>query len=477
MNDIDKLGANDIARTYLLAYCAMQMDTFQAAPHHVAIAKKLEAIERGEITRLIIMMPPRHGKTLLAAEFFPAWYMGRNPERQVIYATYAYERATDVGRSVRNQLQDELFKEVFPGCNLSPDSKGANKLSTLEMGNYFSVGVGGPITGRGAHLFIIDDPIKGREDAESATKRRRLVEWFQSVAYTRLMPQNAIVLIMTRWHFDDLAGWLMAEKSHENWDILELPAIADEDDDVIGRVSGDALWMDAYPLPRLKTIRNTIGTREWSALFQQRPVPEGGGMVQLDWFNYYDRKALNRQLLDPNIAKKNKKIKQVVCSWDTAFKEEQMNDPSACTVWGIADDGYYLLWILNERLSFPKLKSAVIKMYNRNMMYALGQVPVLIEDKASGQSLIQELRSTTKIPVIPIKADANKQVRMSEVTALIEAGKVYLPNKVRWLVEYESQLAQFPFAKFDDLVDSTSQFLRWAAKPQYVASKRPLFWK
>lgn len=474
-----ELSAEELCFSYFPAYIKLQYPKYSFGPHHISIIEHLMAVERGDIDRLAIFMPPRHGKTMLVSEFFPPWYLGRNPESQIIFTTYSFDRASDVGRKVRNQLADPIHRQIFKGCALSSDSKGANKLSTDQGGNMFSVGVGGPITGRGANLFIIDDPIKGRVDAESEIERGRLIDWFSSVAYTRLMPENsAIILVMTRWHFDDLAGHLLTEKRHENWTVINLPAMAEENDP-LGRAEGDPLWPDKFGQVKLEKIRSTIQTRDWNALYQQRPLPEEGGMVNLGWFQRYNQQRLSRAIRYKTGFNGHPKngVRQIVCSWDTAYKEEQINDPSACTIWAIRDDGYYLLWVYNERLDYPKLKKKIIRVHDYNAKFGLGPVPVLIEDKASGQSLIQDLKNSTNIPIIPIKPEGNKKVRMSRASAVIESGQVHLPYSCPWLVSYETQHARFPYDRHDDMVDSTSQFLTWASKPRRRRSATPKFWK
>lgn len=329
------------------------------------------------------------------------------------------------------------------------------------------------------NCLLIDDPIRGREEAESESAREKLIDWYRGVAYTRLMPDNRIILIQTRWHYYDLTGYLLEENKHEKWHILSLPAIA-ESEDMLGRKPGEALWPNSYPISKLNEIKETIGSREWSAQYQQQPMTGDSSLVNIDWFQRYDYYEMGR--INNSLKYKRNKIKmpfgikKIVCSWDTAFKEDQLNDPSSCTVWGISDNGYYLLYVFNKRLAFPELKKAVITIYEHNKAYNLGAIPVLIEDKASGQSLIQELRKTSTIPIIPIKADGNKVTRLSEVTAVIEAGKVFLPTRGPWLADYELQLAQFPYSKHDDMVDSTSQFLRWADKPKYISSGTR-YWK
>jgi predicted phage terminase large subunit-like protein len=492
---IDQLSSLDpkkLAAEFFPSYVASQFPGYLFAPHNLLIARYLMAVEKGEITRLIVNMPPRHGKTMMISEFFPAWCLGRHPEWQIISTTYAFDKAGDAGRKVRNQMIGPTHQNIFPNCSISKDSKGANKFNTAQGGTYVSVGVGGAITGRGAHLFLIDDPLKGREDAESPAMRKKLIDWYRSVAYTRLMPGNsAIILVQTRWHHEDLTGYLMTEQTDDGWVSLSLPAIATQDQDVIGRNSGDALWPEQFPKRKLDQIKASVGSREWNSQFQQSPTPSEGGMVQLNWFERYPGKDLTasrvlaRMGMRPvplNISNGNGelvKFKRLVISWDTAFKESEIHDPSACTVWGIAKNGYYLISCFTGRYDYPRLKKAAVRIWNQISSYDVpGNVPVLIEDRGSGQSLIQDLRRSTKMPVIPIQAEINKQFRLESVTDLIEGGKVFLPSNAVWLSDFELQLCQFPYGAHDDIVDSTSQFLRWAGKvKKFQRRKGPIFWK
>lgn len=441
----------DYAFSRLLAYAAYQWPGYQPARHHRLIARHLEAVERGDITRLMIFMPPRAGKSMLVSEFFPAWYLGRNPSHYLIAATYAQELADDFGRKVRNQIADPGFQAVFPGCTLKGDSQSAKRfhitqrseaVSTELDGAYFATGIGGPMSGRGSHLLLIDDAVKNREDAESPTIRQRNKDWYTSTAYTRLMPGGKIVVVMTRWHEDDLAGWLLAEHPHENWTVLCLPAIA-EVQDAIGRQPGDALWPESFPLSTLEKIRSSIGSRDWSALYQQRPTPAEGGIFKAAWFKRY--------------AARQESYTQIVQSWDTAIKADQINDPSVCTTWGIRPDGYDLLQVLVRRLEYPDLKRAVVAQAE-----AFGADAVLIEDKASGQQLLQDLKRSTALPLIGILPEKDKITRASAVSAMVEAGKVSLPTQAPWLTDYEMEMLTFPNAPHDDQVDSTTQFLSWA---------------
>jgi predicted phage terminase large subunit-like protein len=236
---------------------------------------------------------------MLASEFFPAWYLGRNPDHYVVTATYAQELADDFGRKVKNQIEDDSFKAIFPGVGLADDSKSAKRFhiegqaggyehSTAQRGAFYAVGVGGPLTGRGAHLLLIDDPVKNREDAESEVIRKKTKDWYTSTAYTRLMPGGRIVIIQTRWHEDDLAGWLQAEHGHEDWVILDLPAIDDD---------GKALWPEQYDIAALEQIKKALPPRDWSALYQQKPSPETGDYFKREWVHTVEHLPPRDQML------------------------------------------------------------------------------------------------------------------------------------------------------------------------------------
>lgn len=422
----------------LTAYAIAQQEDYQVAPHHRLIARKLEAVARGEVKRLMIFMPPRHGKSRLASEFFPAWFLGRNPKQQVIACTYAQELANDFGRKVRNQLQDPLFQAIFPESGLREDSKSASRFHTSEGGVYFAVGAGGPITGRGAHVLLIDDPIKNSEEADSETHRRKLKDWYASVAYTRLMPGGAVVVIQTRWHEDDLAGWLLREHAHEGWEVLSLPAISEED---------QPLWPEAFPLERLQAIKRAVGSRVWEALYQQRPSPAEGGLIKRGWWKYY-REA-------PSV------FDEIIQSWDATFKDTQKSDFVVGQVWGRVGGDKYLLDQVRGRMDFPTTVQA-IRMLSAKWPQAHAK---LVEDKANGPALIAVLGS--EIPgLIPVQPMGSKEARVSAVTPTIEAGNVYLPDPslAEWVGDFVEECSAFPSAAHDDQVDAMSQaLLRFAA--------------
>src|SRR6056300_93282 len=330
------------SRKSLLSYAKHMYPGYKDPAHIQLIAKNLEKLESGEIKRLAVFMPPRHGKSMLCSEFFPAWYLGNNPNEFVIQSTYAQELADDFGRKVRNQLQSPDFNNVFQNVALRSDSTSAKRFHTMQGGTYTAVGAGGAITGRGAHLLIINDPIKGREDAESQVQRRNLIEWYKSVAFTRLMPGGKVIIIQTRWHEEDLAGFVL-ENEPGQWKVLDLPAIND---------NGDALWPEPYPLEKLKKIQATVGERVWQSLYQQKPSAEQGQILKRDWWQIWDKKRF------PG-------CHTIIQSWDTAFSAKQSADYSARTTWGvfthIDEEGrdqacIILLEAWRNRVEYPELR-------------------------------------------------------------------------------------------------------------------------
>ena len=435
-----------LAHQDLACYASAVWPTFELAHHHELIVSRLEAVEHGEASRLMIFLPPRHGKSLLASVIFPAWYLGHHPDRHLIFASYGQELSDDFGRQVRNLVANPLHRAIFPHCSLSEDSAAAHRFSTVRGGAYFAVGRGGPITGRGAHLLVIDDPLKDYAEANSETTRKALQEWFSAVAYTRLSPGGAIVLIQTRWHEDDLAGWLLSSNANERWEVLSLPAIAERDETF--RHEGEALWPAKFPLSELERIRAAIGGRAWASLYQQRPTAAEGAIFKRTWWQFY-------------IPPLTVNLNCVLQSWDTAFKQGTENDFSVCTTWGVADNCYYLLHLWRERVEFPELKRVLASLAEQWKPNT-----ILVEDRASGQSLIQELKSSTALPIIPVKVDSDKQTRAQAVTPLMEAGKIFLPESAPWVCDFIEEMACFPNGIYDDVVDATAQALNYLRRTE-----------
>lgn len=438
----DVLG---LARMSLSGYAPLIFQRFEVARHHSKLISKLEAVERGELKRLMVFMPPRHGKSLISTQIFPAWYLGRNPEKSVITATYSQDLSDDFGRNVRNFVNDPYTHAVFPELQIAEDSNSMKRFMTSAGGAYYAVGRGAAITGRGAHLLLIDDPIKDMEEARSENVRRTLHDWYSSVAYTRLQAGGAIVIIQTRWHHDDLAGWLLREHPEENWEVLNLPAIAEADGD--GRKEGEALWPEHFSAEFLQGVKTGAGGAVWAALYQQRPTAAEGEVFKREWWQRYSE-------LPP--------FRRIVQSWDTAFKTGSENDYSVCTTWGQTKTGYYLLHAWRGRVEFPQLKRQLVTLAQEWKPSA-----ILIEDKASGQSLIQELKHGSPYPILAIKVDKDKLARAYSSSPLVEAGKVFVPASASWLGDLLYELSSFPAGAHDDCVDSVTQALNWLSRQSY----------
>lgn len=285
-----ELLERDLASKNLLAFASYTHPAWMTGEHHRRICDLLERVERGEVRRAIIEAPPRHGKSEIVSRRFPAWYLGRNPGREIISTAYSADLAIDeYGRKVRNIVRDPLFRNVFGGVGLADDSQAAGRWNTNRGGGYLAVGVAGGITGRGAHLFLVDDPFKGRAEADSERERANVWSWYDSEVKTRLAPDGAIVIVNTRWHEDDLTGMVLKHHDDEGWEVLKLPAIADE-----GTIGEHALWPERWPLEHLQQLRSDYmrsHPREWYALYQQSPRSEQGTYCKREWFTSRYEKA------------------------------------------------------------------------------------------------------------------------------------------------------------------------------------------
>jgi predicted phage terminase large subunit-like protein len=441
-----KNSAIELARVDLAAYASALWPPFTLAPHHRIIIDQLERVERGELDRLMIAMPPRHGKSVITSTLFPAWYLGRHPERSVIASSYGQELASDFGRRVRNFVVDPLHTTIFPECRVADDSNAVHRFGTFSGGNYYAVGAGGPLTGRGADLLLIDDPIKSREQAYSSAERKSLQQWYETVAYTRLQPGGAVVLIATRWHESDLTGWLLEEHASEGWKVVSFPAIAETAEG--WRREGEALWPEKFPVETLERIKEAIGGAAWASLYQQRPTLEEGAVFKREWWRTY---------------REQPECKRVIFSLDTAFKAGQSNDYSVIAIIGETETGYYLLHVWRGRAEFPELKRQAVAFADIWKPHA-----VLIEDAASGQSLIQALQAETRLPVLPVRPQGDKQSRAAAVTPLVESGRVFLPEAAPWLRDFMDEASAFPAAPHDDQVDALTQALNYVRESAWA---------
>lgn len=395
--------------------------------------------------RLIITMPPRSGKSELVSRRFPAFALGRNPELQIIATSYSSDLSQRFNRDVQRVIDDEQYFELFPKTKLNnsrvrTDSRGSYiRTSDLfeivgHAGAYRSCGVGGGITGQGADILIIDDPIKDRAQAASKTIRDSIWDWYTSTAYTRLSPGGGVIVMATRWHTDDLIGRLIQRMGEgDTFRIVNYPAIAEHDE--LHRKAGEALHPERYPLSTLLQIKKTIGSRDWEALYQQHPVPDGGALFKLEWFRRWTATSLPPE------------FDHTLMSWDMTFKDSKNSDYVVGQVWGKKGPNFYLLDQVRGQWDFVKTKE---------MVRVLAQkwprvVRKLVEDKANGSAVISELKSTVS-GFVPITPTESKEARASSVTPYFEAGNVFIPEDTEapWVPHYVSELLEFPAGSHDD---------------------------
>lgn len=444
----------ELARRTMGDFVLYVDDNYQMNWHHRLLCDYLDKLACKEIRRLMVFMPPRHGKSELVSRKFPAYLLGRNPDTSIISCSYSADLASRMNRDVQRLIDSEKYSLLFPeshlfGKNIRSTAKGSflRNSDIFEIvnhrGTYRSSGVGGGITGMGGEYIIIDDPVKNREDADSATMREKVYDWYTSTLYTRLEKDGCILLTLTRWHEDDLAGKLLkaAQEGADQWTILELPAVCEyppKPYDV--RQEGEVLWKWKYDEEALEKMKVTVGSRDWAALYQQHPTPGEGGTFKREWWNYY--KVLPDGLYD------------FVQSWDCTFKDAQSSDYVVGQVWARKGSSRYLLDQVRGRMSFTETLRAI-----RSLSAKWPQaIRKLVEDKANGTAVIDVLRK--EIPgLIPVEPEGGKIVRANAVTAVAEAGNIYLPDPsiAPWVHDFVEEHAVFPNGANDDQVDAQTQ--------------------
>ena len=409
--------------------------------HHALMAKKFQEIADGKLKRLIINMPPRHTKSEFASYMLPAWFLGKHPGKKVIQCSNTGELAVGFGRKVRNLVGSEQYAKIFPDVSLQVDSKAAGRWATNHGGDYFAIGVGGTVTGKGADLLIIDDP-HSEQEARLAQGDPRVFdsvyEWYTSGPRQRLQPGGAIIIVMTRWSDKDLTGKVLKSGDTE-WEVIELPAILP---------SEKPLWPEFWSLPELEALREELPPYKWNAQYQQKPTGEEGAIVKRDWWRRWEKDR-------PPVCE------FIIQSWDTAFTKSERADYSACTTWGVFhlnedpnDVNIILLDAMKDKMEFPELKRVAKEYYDEWEPDAC-----IIEAKAAGAPLIFELRAMGVMvsEYTPVRGN-DKFVRINSVTDLFKSGKVWAPE-TRWADEVIEEMARFPNAEHDDLVDSSTQAL------------------
>ena len=444
LQHLEGLKTRKSAQDYFMPFVNEMWPTFISGRHHAIMASAFERVARGECKRLIINMPPRHTKSEFASYLLPAWFLGKFPNKKVIQTSHTAELAVGFGRKVRNLVDQENYQSIFPELTLQSDSKAAGRWNTSKGGDYFAIGVGGAVTGKGADLLIIDDPHSEQEAALAEMNPEvydKTYEWYTSGPRQRLQPGGAIVVVMTRWSLRDLTARVLkssAQRGGDEWEVIEFPALMP---------SGSPLWPEFWSKEELSSLKEELPNSKWMAQYQQQPTSESSAIVKREWWQTWEED-------EPP------PVNFILQSWDTAFEKTNRSDYSACTTWGVfyktGPDGnqqanIILLNAYRERMEFPTLKQMAVEQYEGWEPDAL-----IVEKKASGSPLIYELRAMG-IPVqeyTPTKGN-DKISRLNAVSDLFASGMVWAPS-TRWAEEVIDEVASFPAGEHDDYVDSVS---------------------
>ena len=442
----EEAGKKESARDGFMGFVNYVWPAFIEGRHHKIMARAFERVASGELRRLIINMPPRHTKSEVASFLLPSWFLGRYPEKKIIQTAHTAELSVGFGRKVRNLVGSDDYKNIFPSVALRADSKAAGRWSTNKGGEYFAIGVGGAVTGKGADLLIIDDP-HSEQEGQSADSGvfDRVYDWYTSGPRQRLQPGGSIILVMTRWHKRDLTGQILKSSAQragtDDWEVIEFPAIMP---------SSKALWPEFWSLEELTALRNELPAPKWSAQYQQNPSAEESALVKREWWQEWENDS-------------PPPCEFIIQSWDTAFLKTQRSDYSACTTWGVFyrpdDDGItqpniILLDAYKERLEFPELKKTAMEYYQDWQPDAC-----IVEAKAAGTPLIFELRAMGMVVSEYTPSRGNDKIaRVNAVADLFASGIVWAPG-TRFAEQVIEEFASFPNGDHDDLVDSSTQAL------------------
>jgi len=437
----------------LIEFCKRMQPDYKVGRHHRILADKLMAIERGEADRICVNIPPRHGKSQLVSIFYPAWFLGRNPNKKVMMVSHTTDLAVDFGRKVRNLIATPEYQAIFPNAALAADSKSAGRWNTTQGGEYFACGVGSALAGRGADLLLIDDP-HSEQDVINGNFGvfEKAYEWFTYGARTRLMPGGRVAVVQTRWHMDDLTGRLVRDMVQndgaDQYEVVELPAILEKEDPETGDIIERPLWPEFFDLPALKRTKASMPVFQWNAQYQQNPTSEEAAIVKREWWKLWGKDTPPQ-------------CEYIISSLDAAAEKNNRADFTALTTWGVflnEETGAHELILLNslkERMEFPELKAACLEHWREWEPDAF-----IVEKKSAGVAIYQELRRMG-IPVqeyTPHRGTGDKVARLNSVADIIASGLVWVPPR-RWAEEVVEEVAAFPFGAHDDLVDSTTMAL------------------
>ena len=449
VDELAQRRTNQLAHDDLIEFCKRMQSDFIVGKHHRLLADMLMAIEQGDKDRICVNIPPRHGKSNLVSIMYPAWFLGRNPNKKVMMVSHTTDLAVDFGRKVRNMIATEEYSAIFPTVKLAVDSKSAGRWNTNTGGEYYACGIGSSIAGRGADLLLVDDPhseqdvINGNFETFS-----KAYDWFPFGARTRLMPGGRVAIIQTRWHMDDLTGRVTKDMTQneraDQYEIVEFPAILDVDDEETGEMIQKPLWPEFFDLEALLRTKASMPTFQWNAQYQQEPTAEEAALVKREWWQMWEQG-------DPP------SCEYIIMSLDAAAETHNRADYTALTTWGVflnEENEAYNIILLNsikKRMEFPELKDLAMEEYAEWEPDAF-----IVEKKSSGTALYQEMRRMG-LPVseyTPHRGSGDKLARLNSVSDIVASSLVWVPP-TRWAEEVIEEIAGFPFMSHDDLVDST----------------------
>jgi predicted phage terminase large subunit-like protein len=459
LEKLSELKRRKLSQDRFIKFVNEVWPSFIAGRHHAKMADAFERVANGTCKRLIINMPPRHTKSEFASYLLPAWFLGRFPHKKIIQCSHTAELAVGFGRKVRNLVDTEAYKAIFPDLTLASDSKAAGRWNTSKGGDYFAIGIGGAVTGKGADVLIIDDPHSEQEAAIAEVNPDiydKTYEWYTSGPRQRLQPGGSIVIVMTRWSKRDLTGQILKDAASNDslgeWEVIEFPAILP---------SEKPLWPEFWELSELEKVKRDVPNSKWMAQYQQNPISESAAIIKREWWQEWESDTPPQ-------------CEFILQSWDTAFEKTQRADYSACTTWGVfyhpddtgtAQANIILLNAFRDRMEFPELKQVAIEEYRE-----WDPDSVIIEKKASGAPLIYEMRAMG-IPVqefTPTRGN-DKISRLNAVSDLFASGRVWAPA-TRWAEEVIDEVAEFPAGTHDDYVDTVSMAMHRFRRGGYVTT-------
>ena len=485
--------AQDDFLTFVRLVAPSLVSDWKMGKHIEVISNKLDDLENGHIKRLMVFLPPRSSKSVLCSKLFPAWYIGRNPEHEIMTVSHSDQLASDFGRSVRDIVTTEQFQDIFRGVTLRSDVRAAGKWKTNQNGTYYAAGVRSQIAGRGAHIAILDD-VMSEEDSYSEAGRRYVKEWYPAGLRTRIMPNGAILIINTRYHFDDLCGWLLKQQEEMSeydtlpWDVVRIPAWLDEEAaELLDLPEGGSYFPEWKPDEVLAIdeaeIKASNGSRYWNSLYMQDPTPEEGGLIKKKWIQEWEYE-------EPPTCE------FIIQTYDTAFSTRTTADFSVVQTWGIFSlyeqnemgiedfaPNLILLGNIRGRFEYPELRRTAQMLYSKHKPDVC-----IIEKKASGQSLIQDMRRSG-LPVKDYTPDRDKVARAYAASPIMEAGRVWIPKNKKWADELIEELTRFPHAAHDDQVDALVMAIHYLKESWHVTHpddpewedekrhKRVAYWK